>query len=108
MIEGMLPGGDGTLNFKQLQEQMVQLGNAVTKVRDAEVQQNLAYANLKKAQEDYEKAVKDGNEAEIQKKKLAVDIAKSGVTAADSNYRDATNELQNLGEGVKKSSTSWQ
>ena len=103
-IEGMLPGGDGTLNFKQLQEQMVQLGNAVTKVRDAEVQQNLAYANLKKAQEDYEKAVKDGNEAEIQKKKLAVDIAKSGVTAADSNYRDATNELQNLGEGVKKSS----
>ena len=104
MIEGMLPGGDGTLNFKQLQEQMVQLGNAVTKVRDAEVQQNLAYANLKKAQEDYEKAVKDGNEAEIQKKKLAVDIAKSGVTAADSNYRDATNELQNLGEGVKKSS----
>lgn len=103
-IEGMLPGGDGTLNFKQLQEQMVQLGNAVTKVRDAEVQQNLAYANLKKAQEDYEKAVKDSNEAEIQKKKLAVDIAKSGVTAADSNYRDATNELQNLGEGVKKSS----
>lgn len=104
MIEGMLPGGDGTLNFKQLQEQMVQFGNAVTKVRDAEVQQNLAYANLKKAQEDYEKAVKDGNEAEIQKKKLAVDIAKSGVTAADSNYRDATNKLQNLGEGVKKSS----
>lgn len=103
-IEGMLPGGDGTLNFKQLQEQMVQLGNAVTKVRDAEVQQNLAYANLKKAQEDYEKAVKDGNEAEIQRKKIAVDIAKSGVAAADANYSAATSELQNLGEGVKKSS----
>lgn len=103
-IEGMLPGGNGTLNFKQLQQQMVELGNAVTRVQNAEVQQEVAYANLKKAQEDYEKAIKSGNEAEIQKRKLAVDMAQTGVNMANTEYSTASSELQSLGNGVKEAS----
>lgn len=103
-IGNMVPGGEGTLDFKELKERMEQLGDAVTRVRDAEVRQDLAYANLQKAQDEYAEALEKADPEEIFRKKQAVDLARTAANAADANYKDAVGEMRSLGEGVKRSS----
>lgn len=45
------------------------LGDAVTRVQNAELQQEAAFARLKAAQTDYNKALESGNQAEIERTK---------------------------------------
>lgn len=103
-IQSMLPGGNGTLDFARLQTQMHALGDAVTRVQNAELQQEAAFARLKAAQTDYNKALESGNQAEIERTKIAPQTAQSSSVSADEEYLNATSEMKALAGEVKSAS----
>ena len=103
-IQSMLPGGNGTLDFAWLQTQMHALGDAVTRVQNAELQQEAAFARLKAAQTDYNKALESGNQAEIERTKIALQTAQSSSVSADEEYLNATSEMKALAGEVKSAS----
>ena len=103
-IQSMLPGGNGTLDFARLQTQMHALGDAVTRVQNAELQQEAAFARLKAAQTDYNKALESGNQAEIERTKIALQTAQSSSVSADEEYLNATSEMKALAGEVKSAS----
>lgn len=103
-IQSMLPGGNGTLDFSRLQTQMHALGDAVTRVQNAELQQEAAFARLKAAQTDYNKAIESGNQAEIERTKIALQMAQSSSVSADEEYLNATSEMKALAGEVKSAS----
>ena len=103
-IQSMLPGGNGTLDFARLQTQMHALGDAVTRVQNAELQQEAAFVRLKAAQADYNKALESGNQAEIERTKIALQMAQSSSASADEEYLNATSEMKALAGEVKSSS----
>ena len=103
-IQSMLPGGNGTLDFARLQTQMHALGDAVTRVQNAELQQEAAFVRLKAAQADYNKALESGNQAEIERTKIALQTAQSSSASADEEYLNATSEMKALAGEVKSSS----
>ena len=103
-IQSMLPGGNGTLDFARLQTQMHALGDAVTRVQNAELQQEPAFARLKAAQTDYNKALESGNQAEIERTKIALQMAQSSSISADEEYLNATSEMKALAGEVKSAS----
>ena len=100
----MLPGGNGTLDFARLQTQMHALGDAVTRVQNAELQQEAAFIRLKAAQADYNKALESGNQAEIERTKIALQTAQSSSASADEEYLNATSEMKALAGEVKSAS----
>ena len=103
-IQSMLPGGNGTLDFARLQTQMHALGDAVTRVQNAELQQEAAFTRLKAAQTDYNKALESGNQAEIERTKIALQTAQSSSVSADEEYLNATSEMKALAGEVKSAS----
>ena len=103
-IQSMLPGGNGTLDFTRLQTQMHALGDAVTRVQNAELQQEAAFIRLKAAQTDYNKALESGNQAEIERTKIALQTAQSSSVSADEEYLNATSEMKALAGEVKSAS----
>ena len=103
-IQSMLPGGNGTLDFARLQTQMHALGDAVTRVQNAELQQEAAFVRLKAAQADYNKALESGNQAEIERTKIALQMAQSSSASADEEYLNATSEMKALAGEVKSAS----
>ena len=103
-IQSMLPGGNGTLDFARLQTQMHALGDAVTRVQNAELQQEAAFVRLKAAQADYNKALESGNQAEIERTKIALQMAQSSSISADEEYLNATSEMKALAGEVKSAS----
>ena len=90
------PGGNGTLDFARLQTQMHALGDAVTRVQNAELQQEAAFIRLKAAQADYNKALESGNQAEIERTQIALQTAQSSSVSADEEYLNATSEMKRL------------
>ena len=100
----MLPGSNGTLDFARLQTQMHALGDAVTRVQNAELQQEATFARLKAAQTDYNKALESGNQAEIERTKIALQTAQSSSASADEEYLNATSEMKALAGEVKSAS----
>lgn len=103
-IQSMLPGGNGTLDFARLQTQMHALGDAVTRVQNAELQQEAAFIRLKAAQADYNKALESGNQAEIERTQIALQMAQSSSVSADEEYLNATSEMKALAGEVKSAS----
>ena len=103
-IQSMLPGGNGTLDFARLQTQMHALGDAVTRVQNAELQQEAAFIRLKAAQTDYNKTLESGNQAEIERTKIALQMAQSSSISADEEYLNATSEMKALAGEVKSAS----
>ena len=103
-LQSMLPGGNGTLDFARLQTQMHALGDAVTRVQNAELQQEAAFIRLKAAQTDYNKALESGNQAEIERTKIALQMAQSSSISADEEYLNATSEMKALAGEVKSAS----
>lgn len=100
-IQSMLPGGNGTLDFARLQTQMHALGDAVTRVQNAELLQEAAFSRLKAAQTDYNKALENGNQAEIERTEIALQMAQSSSASADEEYQNATSEMKTLAGDVK-------
>ena len=100
-IQSMLPGGNGTLDFARLQTQMHALGDAVTRVQNAELLQEAAFSRLKAAQTDHNKALENGNQAEIERTEIALQMAQSASASADEEYQNATSEMKTLAGDVK-------
>ena len=71
-------------------------GDAVTRVQNAELQQEAAFIRLKAAQTDYNKALESGNQAEIERTKIALQTAQSSSISADEEYLNATSEMKAL------------
>ena len=80
------------------------LGDAVTRVQNAELQQEATFARLKAAQTDYNKALESGNQAEIERTKIALQTAQSSSASADEEYLNATSEMKALAGEVKSAS----
>ena len=80
------------------------LGDAVTRVQNAELQQEAAFIRLKAAQTDYNKALESGNQAEIERTKIALQMAQSSSISADEEYLNATSEMKALAGEVKSAS----
>ena len=80
------------------------LGDAVTRVQNAELQQEAAFIRLKAAQTDYNKALESGNQAEIERTKIALQMAQSSSVSADEEYLNATSEMKALAGEVKSAS----
>lgn len=80
------------------------LGDAVTRVQNAELQQEAAFARLKAAQTDYNKALESGNQAEIERTKIALQMAQSSSVSADEEYLNAISEMKALAGEVKSAS----
>lgn len=92
------------MDFARLQTQMHALGAAVTRVQNAELQQEATFARLKAAQTDYNKALESGNQAEIERTKIALQTAQSSSASADKEYLNATSEMKALAGEVKSAS----
>lgn len=80
------------------------LGDAVTRVQNAELQQEAAFIRLKAAQADYNKALESGNQAEIERTQIALQMAQSSSVSADEEYLNATSEMKALAGEVKSAS----
>lgn len=59
---------------------------------------------MKAAQADYNKALESGNQAEIERTKIALQMAQSSSASADEEYLNATSEMKALAGEVKSSS----
>lgn len=92
------------MDFARLQTQMHALGDAVTRVQNAELQQEAAFIRLKTAQTDYNKALESGNQAEIERTQIALQTAQSSSASADEEYLNATSEMKALAGEVKSAS----
>ena len=66
--------------------------------------QEAAFARLKAAQTDYNKALESGNQAEIERTKIALQTAQSSSASADEEYLNATSEMKALAGEVKSAS----
>ena len=73
-------------------------------MQNAELQQEAAFARLKAAQTDYNKALESGNQAEIERTKIALQTAQSSSASADEEYLNATSEMKALAGEVKSAS----
>ena len=73
-------------------------------MQNAELQQEAAFIRLKAAQTDYNKALESGNQAEIERTKIALQTAQSSSASADEEYLNATSEMKALAGEVKSAS----
>lgn len=83
-------GGAGTLNFKKLGEDVKAYQDALLSLNDAKAHEIEAIEKLKKAQEEYENALKNGTESEKQSAKDALDTAQINANAASENVQAQT------------------
>lgn len=100
-----VPGGKGTLDFGKIRAQMEALGAAVSRYRQATVDQEQAYAALQAAQEDYENAMKNGTGEQKAAAKSTLAAAQSAAAGADAAYNAAATDMQTLGEEYRAAST---
>ena len=84
-------GGSGVLNFRKLGEEVKAYQDAMLRLNYAKAEEIEAIETLKKAQEEYEKALKNGTESEKQLAKEALDIAQTNANAASENVQIQTN-----------------
>lgn len=90
-------GGAGGLNFKKLGQDVKTYQNSLLELDAAKGVETTAIAKLKKAHEDYEKAVKNGTEQEQQAAGIALENAQNNAAAASENVKtqtDIVNENQ--------------
>lgn len=100
-LREVTPGGEGTLNFNKIQQQMDGLGAAINRLQTATLNQDIAFQNLKKAENDYANALKTGDKGAIDSARQALDLAKLGANAANDAYKSAEVEVQNFGNNLR-------
>lgn len=100
-LREVTPGGEGTLNFNKIQQQMDGLGAAINRLQTATLNQEIASQNLKKAENDYANALETGDKGAIDSAQQALDLAKLGANAANDAYKSAEVEVQNFGNNLR-------
>ena len=103
-LQSVTPGGEGTLNFSKIQQQMDNLGAAINRYQSATTAQTLAQENLKKATDNYNNTLKSGDKGATDSAKQALDLAKLSANAASDAYKSAETDIQNFGNDLRSSS----
>lgn len=93
-------GGSGTLNFKKLGQDIQVYQNALNDLNSAKDKEIDSINKLKKAQEEYERALKNGTEAEKEAAKGASDAAQRNANTASENVKAQTAILNNAQQNV--------
>lgn len=99
-------GGAGGLNFKKLGQDMTTYQNSLLELDSFKEQESAAITKLKKAQEDYEKAVKNGTEQEQQAAEIALENAQSNADAASENVRTQTDIVNQNQQNLSSTATN--
>ena len=96
-VTGDLKGVD----FKKIGELTVELQNAQRKMIAALAAEAAAYDNLKKAQADYEQALRNGTAEEQVAAKERLDMAKTAADGMSAAYKGAVGEFNATGNNLK-------
>lgn len=104
-LRKVIPGGEGTINFNAIRQQMSSLAAAIEQLQSATIAEKAAYDTLAKSQKKYDEALKTGNQSIIEGAKQNLDIAKLAATEASNAYKDAETNVQNLGNNLRETST---
>lgn len=98
-------GAAGGLNFKKLGQDMQIYHNSLQRLNTAKETEADAVEKLKKAQEDYEKALKSGTDEEKQATQDALDIARQNADIASSNVKTQTDNANQAQQNVTDTAT---
>lgn len=104
-LSSAIPGGQGTLDFNIIRQQMDDLGSAINNLQTATLNEKVAYDNLAKAQGKYEDALKSGDQALIDSAKINLDTAKNNANEASNAYKNAEANVESLGNTFKETAT---
>lgn len=99
-------GGAGGINFKKLGQDVKAYQLAEQNRILAVDNETVALEKLKKAQDDYEKAIKSGDDAEKESAKNALDIAQQNADAASANVKTQTEAANQSQQNVTDSATA--
>jgi hypothetical protein len=99
-------GGAGGLNFKKLGQDMKTYQNSLLELDSFKEQESVAITKLQKAQEDYEKAVKNGTDQEQQAAEAALENAQSNADAASENVRTQTDIVNQNQQNLSSTATN--
>lgn len=99
-------GGAGGLNFKKLGQDMTTYQNSLLELDSFKEQESAAITKLKKAQEDYEKAVKNGTEQEQLAAEIALENAQSNADAASENVKTQTDIVNQNQQNLSSTATN--
>ena len=99
-------GGAGGLNFKKLGQDVKTYQNSLLELDAAKGVETTAIAKLKKAHEDYEKAVKNGTEQEQQAAGIALENAQNTAAAASENVKTQTDIVNENQQNLSSTATN--
>lgn len=89
------------VDFKKIGELTVEFQNAQRKMIAAQAAEAAAYDNLKKAQADYEQALRNGTAEEQVAAKERLDMAKTTADGMSAAYKGAVGEFNATGNNLK-------
>lgn len=89
------------VDFKKIGELTIEFQNAQRKMITAQAAEATAYDNLKKAQADYEQALRNGTAEEQVAAKERLDMAKTTADGMSAAYKGAVGEFNATGNNLK-------
>lgn len=99
-------GGAGKLNFKKLGEDVQKYQISINRLNQVKEEEIEAIEELKKAQDDYEKVIKNGTKEEKNAAKEALDKAQKNADAASEIVQAQTNIVTQNQQTVSNTATS--
>lgn len=100
-LRAQVTGDLKDVDFKKIGELTVEFQNAQRKMITAQAAEAAAYDNLKKAQADYEQALRNGTTEEQAAAKERLDMAKTTADSMSAAYKGAVGEFNATGNNLK-------
>lgn len=100
-LRAQVTGDLKDVDFKKIGELTVEFQNAQRKMITAQAAEAAAYDNLKKAQADYEQALRNGTAEEQAAAKQRLDMAKTAADGMSAAYKGAVGEFNATGNNLK-------
>ena len=100
-LRAQVTGDLKDVDFKKIGELTVEFQNAQRKMIAAQAAEAAAYDNLKKAQADYEQALRNGTAEEQAAAKQRLDMARTTADSMSAAYKGAVGEFNATGNNLK-------
>ena len=100
-LRAQVTGDLKDVDFKKIGELTVEFQNAQRKMIAAQAAEAAAYDNLKKAQADYEQALRNGTAEEQAAAKQHLDMAQTTADSMSAAYKGAVGEFNATGNNLK-------
>ena len=100
-LRAQVTGDLKDVDFKKIGEFTVEFQNAQRKMIAAQAAEAAAYDNLKKAQADYEQALRNGTAEEQAAAKQRLDMAQTTADSMSAAYKGAVGEFNATGNNLK-------